>query len=239
MARGGKRQGMAEGRAERKGQKAPRKRFYRTRAHSNPLSDMYFPVPSCPKEDAPETPKVEFADVGCGFGGLLIRLAPLFPDRLMVGMEIRDKVAEYVQERIANLRREHEGQYQNISCIRTNSQKFLVHYFCKGQLQKLFFLFPDPHFKAQNHRRRIISLSLLAEYAYLLAPGGRMYTITDVPELAEWMKSKVAAHPSFRPLTQEELDADVAAGLLITSSEEGQKVERNSGQTWRMVYQRL
>ena len=88
----------------------------------------------------------------------------------------------------------------------------------------------DPHFKAQNHRRRIISLSLLAEYAYLLAPGGRMYTITDVPDLAEWMKSKVAAHPSFRPLTQEELDADVAAGLLITSSEEGQKVERNAGQ---------
>ncbi|KAK9842435.1 hypothetical protein WJX84_008682 [Apatococcus fuscideae] len=171
MARGGKRQGMAEGRAERKGQKAPRKRFYRTRAHSNPLSDMYFPVPSCPKEDAPETPKVEFADVGCGFGGLLIRLAPLFPDRLMVGMEIRDKVAEYVQERIANLRREHEGQYQNISCIRTNSQKFLVHYFCKGQLQKLFFLFPDPHFKAQNHRRRIISLSLLAEFATCWPPG--------------------------------------------------------------------
>ena len=52
------------------------------------------------------------------------------------------QVAEYVQERIANLRRDHEAQYQNISCIRTNSQKFLVHYFRKGQLQKLFFLFP-------------------------------------------------------------------------------------------------
>ena len=57
-----------------------------------------------------------------------------------------------------------------------------------------------------------------------------MYTITDVPELAGWMKSKVAAHPSFRPLTAEELEADVAAGFLITSSEEGQKVERNLGQ---------
>lgn len=27
----------------------------------------------------------EFADVGCGFGGLLIALAPLFPDTLMLG----------------------------------------------------------------------------------------------------------------------------------------------------------
>ncbi len=26
-----------------------------------------------------------FADVGCGFGGLLIALAPLYPDTLMLG----------------------------------------------------------------------------------------------------------------------------------------------------------
>lgn len=29
--------------------------------------------------------KVEFADIGCGFGGLLISLAPLFPETLMLG----------------------------------------------------------------------------------------------------------------------------------------------------------
>lgn len=36
--------------------------------------------------------QVRFADVGCGFGGLLFKLSPLYPDTLMVGMEIRDKV---------------------------------------------------------------------------------------------------------------------------------------------------
>jgi len=36
--------------------------------------------------------QVRFADVGCGFGGLLVRLSPLYPHKLMVGMEIRDKV---------------------------------------------------------------------------------------------------------------------------------------------------
>ena len=36
--------------------------------------------------------QVRFADVGCGFGGLLVRLSPLYPHQLMVGMEIRDKV---------------------------------------------------------------------------------------------------------------------------------------------------
>ena len=30
--------------------------------------------------------KVEWADVGCGFGGLLMSLAPQFPDTLMLGL---------------------------------------------------------------------------------------------------------------------------------------------------------
>ena len=49
----------------------------------------------------------------------------------------------------------------------------------------------DPHFKAGTHRRRIISRAQLADYAYLLAPGGILYTITDVPELGQWMREKV------------------------------------------------
>ena len=81
-------------------------------------------------------------------------------------MEIRDKVSQYVKGRGVALRREHPGQYENISCIRTNSMKYLPNFFRKGQLTKLFFLFPDPHFKTANHRRRIIQRSLLAEYAY-------------------------------------------------------------------------
>lgn len=43
-------------------------------------------------EDEAELPMVRFADVGCGFGGLLIRLSPLYTDKLMVGFELRDKV---------------------------------------------------------------------------------------------------------------------------------------------------
>ena len=56
--------------------------------------------------------------------------------------------------------------------------RYLPNYFRKGQLEKIFFCFPDPHFKAKNHRRRIISLALLSDYAHFLRPGGRLYTIT-------------------------------------------------------------
>ncbi len=52
------------------------------------------------------------------------------------------QVSEYVRERILALREQHSGQYSNIACLRTNAQKYLINYFRKGQLTKLFFLFP-------------------------------------------------------------------------------------------------
>ena len=35
---------------------------------------------------------VRFVDVGCGFGGLTVALAELYPDKLVVALEIRAKV---------------------------------------------------------------------------------------------------------------------------------------------------
>ncbi|XP_072982825.1 tRNA (guanine-N(7)-)-methyltransferase [Typha latifolia] len=237
----------------------PRKRFYRARAHSNPLSDSHFPIPmspsdvdyshhfphffpseECDHENGDKQPKkVRFADIGCGFGGLLVSLSPLFPDTLMIGMELRDKVTEYVKERILALRASNPGQYENISVVRTNSMKYIPNYFEKGQLSKMFFLFPDPHFKEKNHRRRVISIQLLDEYAYVMEIGGIIYTITDVEELGEWMRSCLEDHPLFEAVPVEELEADSVVKLLTSATEEGKKVARNEGETFRAVYRRI
>jgi len=125
-------------------------------------------------------PRVEMADVGCGFGGLLgtlhmpaarsrskpnanenatatttarrsVSLAPVFPDTLLLGLEIREKAAEYVTERIRRLREQHkafkagtvtqrpnepslEHHYDNISVVRCNAMKYFPCYFAKGQV---------------------------------------------------------------------------------------------------------
>ena len=39
-----------------------------------------------------------------------------------------------------------------------------------------------------NRCRRIINAALVDEYAYLLAAGGWLYTISDVKDTAMWMK---------------------------------------------------
>ena len=49
--------------------------------------------------------------------------------------------------------------------------KYLPNFFKKGQLEKMFFLYPDPHFKKSKYKWRIINNQLLAEYAYTLQIG--------------------------------------------------------------------
>ena len=56
------------------------------------------------------------------------------------------------------------------------------------------------------------------EYAYALAVGGIIYTITDVEELGEWMKSCLESHPLFEDLTLQELKDDPIVKLLCTVS---------------------
>lgn len=58
----------------------------------------------------------------------------MFPDTLMIGMEIRVKVADYVIDRINALREKHAEQYQNVACIRANAMKYLPNFFRKGQV---------------------------------------------------------------------------------------------------------
>jgi tRNA (guanine-N7-)-methyltransferase len=112
--------------------------------------------------------QVDFADVGCGFGGLLstrslpcltllVKLGEKFPDKRSLGMELRDKVAHYVEERILALRVQHEGKYRNIAVARSNAMKCLVNYFkcaqaCSNKAisqlaRENVFLLPRPSFQ--------------------------------------------------------------------------------------------
>ncbi|KAK8813469.1 hypothetical protein WA556_000047, partial [Blastocystis sp. ATCC 50177/Nand II] len=181
------------------------------------------------EQNAAATKQVSILDVGCGYGGLTVALSTILPDELILGLEIRMKVTEYVDLRIKNLREENPGKYQNASVMRTNAMKYLSNYIRKGQLSKMFFCFPDPHFKEKNHRRRIISQVLLSEYMYYLRPGGILYTITDVEDLANWHHDQLQEHPGFELLTEEELKDDPVIDAVYHSTEEGKKVERNAG----------
>lgn len=74
-----------------------------------------------------------------------VTLSPMFPESLILGMEIRVKVSNYVVDRITALRSQHLGEYQNIACLRTNAMKYLPNYFHKGQVC-LFYIYAGIHY---------------------------------------------------------------------------------------------
>uniref|UniRef100_A0A7S4DB82 tRNA (guanine(46)-N(7))-methyltransferase n=2 Tax=Heterosigma akashiwo TaxID=2829 RepID=A0A7S4DB82_HETAK len=154
-------------------------------------------------------------------------------------MEIRPKVTEYVRLRIEALRKQNPGEYQNAAVLRTNAMRYLPNFFKKGEIEKMFFCFPDPHFKAKNHRRRIVNTALLGEYAHFLRPGGRLYAVTDVEDLHNWHVEKCTNHPCFRPLTEEEMAADPCVTLIRTETEESKKVERAGSGKYHAVFERV
>jgi tRNA (guanine-N7-)-methyltransferase len=248
-------------------QRLPQRKFFRQRAHINPMSHQLYEYPIAPARAlwsrhfpafaAPSDPTalvpglgVRVMDVGCGFGGLTMALAERAPDTLVLGLEIRPKVTEYVRLRIQAHRRKGmealggsggagagagagaapqphpSSSHHNASVLKSNAMKYLPCLTPKASLTQLFFCFADPQFKPANHRRRIVNTQLLAEYAYALREGGRLYFITDVPDLFNWMEAHTAAHPLFARLPPQEEASDPAVALMWDATEESQKVAR-------------
>ena len=117
--------------------------------------------------------------------------------------------------------------------------KFLPNFFYRHQLRAIFLCFPDPHFKARKHKARIVSATLNSEYAYVLRPGGKVYTITDVEDLHAWMVGRFEGHESFERVKDEEMEEDELVGVMSKETEEGKKVERNAGTKFVAVFRRV
>lgn len=145
------------------------------------------------------------------------------------------------------------GNYENITGIRANTMKFLPNFFGHHQLSKIFICFPDPHFKNRKHKARIVSENLNAEYAYVLRPGGLLYTITDVEEYHHWVLRHFqrdaeaegdasSATPGIKDLWERvsdaELEADPCVRVMSSETEESKKVTRNNGNKYVAVFRR-
>ena len=71
-------------------------------------------------------------DIGCGYGGLMFELSKEYRDKLILGMEIRDVVANFVVDK-ATTKKINSGHknYLNIGVVKTNTMKTLHNYFRK------------------------------------------------------------------------------------------------------------
>jgi len=66
----------------------------------------------------------------------MFQLTKGFPNKLILGLEIRDKVANYVGEKIHSIRNNSGGQLcSNTAIIRSNAMKTFTNYFKKESVR--------------------------------------------------------------------------------------------------------
>ncbi|OAF69700.1 hypothetical protein A3Q56_02543 [Intoshia linei] len=228
--------------------KKPKRKLFRQHAHDNPLLknfnhykpklnesvelDLFFNKPLI--DD-----KITVIDVGCGYGAFLVKLSQLFPKKLCLGLEIRSKVYQYTKLLVES--HKSNDMCHNIGVCRTNVMLHISNMFQKNQLEHIFILYPDPHFKACKRRMRIISDCMVAEYAYLLKKGGLIYNVTDVEEYHEYAKTVFSRNKLFDRMDQEMKEYKEIFHIIKYATDESQKLNKRSTKPTRfgLIYRRI
>lgn len=117
-------------------------------------------------------------ELGCADARFLFERAPRFPDRLLIGLEIRDKLVKDVnsQARLLGL--------PNLSACFCHINIDLPSLFPDRSLQRVFVNFPDPWFKRRHQKRRLMDPELAEILHRKLRSDGELFFQSDVYELA-------------------------------------------------------
>lgn len=128
------------------GSRKPQKKY--SQGLSNPLSDHCSTTQSPDRWDYAslyteralgQGGVVTFADIGCGYGGLLVNLSKLFPGKSGPRHGDQSQSSDYVVDRDQSSARVNPASTAISPASKGNAMKYLP-CFAKGQLEKMFFL---------------------------------------------------------------------------------------------------
>ncbi len=194
----------------------------RIRHHTNP--NFYLPYDSFrvkPKNYPPLIKEINWKkiflngkspnslDVGCGIGKFLLEFALQNKNENILGFEVRQKAADWINNVIDSENIKNAGAlwFSVASGI-----KFIA----DESIEKIFYFFPDPWFKKKHHKRRALTIKLIAEFRRVLKPKGKIYTMTDVSEIDEFQLELFLTRKKFK----QELTDETKWNLNARSNQE-------------------
>ena len=120
-------------------------------------------------------------EIGCGYGHFLMEYARRCPDRNLVGIEFRAKLAYGLRRKV-----ERSG-LKNVVVLQGDARRLLPLLFAPGSIARVHVQFPDPWWKKRHAKRRLVDPAFVTLLYGLLAPGGRVYLRTDILEYGRRM----------------------------------------------------
>ena len=184
----------------------------RFRQHVNPLARIY-QRPTELSKDWPrnvldDCTKPLHVDIGCGKGGFLIDSVKAAVDKEKnkapvpfnyLGLEIRPGVAQYAKERIAV--HGMTGVLEFVGCnANVDLERLLQRYHDANKesstsssmllLELASIQFPDPHFKSQHAKRRVVTADLIRTLAKFMPADGQVFLQSDVQTVLDDMRQR-------------------------------------------------
>lgn len=127
-------------------------------------------------------------EIGCGHGAYTIGLAKLFPDRNIIGIDIKgDRIWKGAKQ--ANL-----DHLTNVAFLRILVES-LDDFFEKGEINEIWITFPDPRLKNKDIKRRLTSPRFLDLYQSVLGGQGKVHIKTDSAELYHYTIKNLQMYP--------------------------------------------
>jgi len=130
-------------------------------------------------------------EIGFGRGMFLRGRSQAAPHTGLLGIEVKDKLAVRVAERVAR-----EG-LANVRVLAGDVRVLLPMLRPSHCVARVFMHFPDPWWKKRHESRRLMSAPLLDALSRLLRPDGELFVQTDVEERAQVVLAELRAHPDF------------------------------------------
>jgi tRNA (guanine-N7-)-methyltransferase len=203
----------------------------RIRQHVNPLKSNFFQIAVEPP-DVPAGVPLE-VELGSAEAHFLMARAAEDAGRFYVGVEIRrDLVA------LANAACDRLGLKQ-VRSVFANISVDLPRLFPASRVSRFFLNFPDPWWKARQHKRRVMSPELVAELFGLLAEGGEIYLATDVFDIALDSMAALEYDVSRRFVNLREAWTFLRESPFAARSRRERQCEAADIHIWRLGYRKL
>jgi tRNA (guanine-N7-)-methyltransferase len=151
-------------------------RRVRVRHHVNPLHAAFHDR-GVQALDLPRDRDVD-VELGCADARFLFELAPRFPQRLFLGLEIREPLVKQVNDEA------HKLGLPNLQARFCHINLDLPSLIPDGSLARVFVNFPDPWFKRRHQKRRLMNDELVEVLHRKLRPDGELFFQSDVYDLA-------------------------------------------------------
>lgn len=232
--------------ATRSNKGSSRQNRSRFRQHVNPLARK-FQIPTELAENWPmnafETPSLPLhIDIGCGKGGFLLDLAtapPTEEKKNYLGLEIRPSVVEFAQDRAVRLDLSERLQY--IGCNANVDLDRLLSAYTEvggGYLDLVSIQFPDPLFKKQHKKRRVVTPDLVQTLAKFIPVGKELFIQSDIKDVFDMMRTEIREFDMYFEDTLENFDETLDVNPIGVPTEREVSVLKQDLPVYRTVFKR-